>query len=194
MSIRPLQSQATLPRSSWHWSGEVSNNLTMTAKPRTADFDAFFREHYWPIVRSLTAAYGDAEAASEAVQDAFTKAYVRWRRVRGLRHPAGWVRHVAINVLRDDHRRKQRRTRTETAATLTDSGATLPTEYDEIARLLSPLPERQRTATALFYVEDLSVAAIATSMGITQGAVKAHLSQARANIAASLTPEGAGRG
>ena len=37
-----------------------------------ADFDETFREHYWPMVRSLSVACGDREAAADAVQDAFT--------------------------------------------------------------------------------------------------------------------------
>jgi len=34
---------------------------------RSADFDETFREHYWPMVRSLAVACGDREAAADAV-------------------------------------------------------------------------------------------------------------------------------
>ena len=69
-----------------------------------ADFDETFREHYWPMVRSLSVACGDREAAADAVQDAFTRAYARWRRISRYEHPAGWIRHVALNRLRDHFR------------------------------------------------------------------------------------------
>ena len=157
------------------------------------DFDAFFAEHYWPIVRSLTAAFGDQEAAAEAVQDGFIKAYARWRRVRGLDSPAGWVRHVALNKLRDQHRKTQRVRRAEDAAGVLEDAYDLPPEHDEIVRLLAPLPDRQRTAMALYYIEDLPISEIAVSMGISQGAVKAHLSQARSNVESALDTEGSQR-
>ena len=38
-----------------------------------ADFDETFREHYTPMVRSLSVACGDREAAADAVQAAFTR-------------------------------------------------------------------------------------------------------------------------
>ena len=163
-----------------------SSGATVVTSRRAGDFDAFFSQNYWSIVRSLTAAFGDQEAAAEAVQDAFIKAYARWRRVRGLDAPAAWVRHVALNKLRDQHRRSERVRRAEDAAGVLEDTHTLPPEHDEIVRLLQPLPERQRTAMALYYIEDLPVAEIAASMGISQGAVKAHLSQARANVESSL--------
>lgn len=153
---------------------------------RPSDFDAYFREHYWSIVRSLAAAFGDEEAAAEAVQDAFIKAYPRWRRVKGMDAPAAWIRHVAINKLRDQHRRTTRIRRAEDAAGVLEDGIEHLPEADEIISLLGPLPQRQRTAMALYYIEDLPVAEIAASMGISQGTVKAHLSQARANVESAL--------
>jgi RNA polymerase sigma-70 factor (ECF subfamily) len=63
-----------------------------------ADFDETFREHYGPMVRSLAAACGDREVAADAVQDAFTRAYARWRRISRYDDPSGWVRHVALRV------------------------------------------------------------------------------------------------
>jgi RNA polymerase sigma-70 factor (ECF subfamily) len=53
--------------------------------------------------------------------------------------------------------------------------------------LLEPLPPRQRAALALHYGEDLSVAQIARSMGITEGAVKYHLHQGREALRSTLS-------
>jgi hypothetical protein len=68
-------------------------------------FDDLFRALYDRLVRSLTVACGDREQAADAVQEAFVKAHVRWRRIGRYDDPIGWVRRVAINQLRDDHRR-----------------------------------------------------------------------------------------
>ena len=62
------------------------------------DFDAFFLARYDSLTRSLAAAFGDREVAAEAVQEAFVRAYTRWRRVRRLDNPTAWVRRVAINL------------------------------------------------------------------------------------------------
>ena len=157
------------------------------------DFDAFFQAHYERLVGSLGAAFGSPEAADEAVQDAFVRAYARWSRVRRLDSPAAWVRRVAINRLRDGHRSHQRRERAEDRAVDRVAGrpdadpvAEGPGQWDVVRRALAQLPERQRIAVALYYVEDLSVRDIAQSMQISEGAVKAHLSQGRSKLATVL--------
>ena len=77
----------------------------------TADFDDLFRTHYDRLVRVLTVACGDREQAADAVQEAFVKAHVRWRRIGRYDDPVGWVRRVAINQVRDEHRRAGRKRR-----------------------------------------------------------------------------------
>ena len=42
-----------------------------------------------------------ATVAEDAVQDAFERAFVHWRRIARYDDPAGWIRHVALNRLRD---------------------------------------------------------------------------------------------
>jgi RNA polymerase sigma-70 factor (ECF subfamily) len=149
-----------------------------------ADFDETFREHYEPMVRSLAAACGDREAAADAVQDAFTRAYTRWRRISRYDSPAGWIRHVALNRLRDHFRREERagRARTRLAGeTPTEVAPPEPPDGD-LTAAISRLPRQQRIAVSLFYVERLSVREIATSMKLSEGAVKYHLHAGRAAL------------
>ena len=40
--------------------------------------------------------------------DAFERAFVRWKRVSRLDDPVGWVRHVAVNRMRDHFRKHER--------------------------------------------------------------------------------------
>jgi RNA polymerase sigma-70 factor (ECF subfamily) len=148
----------------------------------SADFDETFREHYWPMVRSLTLACGDRDAAADAVQDAFTRAYVRWRRISRYDHPAGWIRHVALNRLRDHFRHETRGARVrERLARTAETHVDAPVAPDdELARAVARLPRQQRIAVSLFYVEQLSVREVATSMKLSDGAVKYHLHAGRA--------------
>ena len=154
---------------------------------RALDFDDTFRRCYGPMVRSLAVAAGDREVAADCVQDAFTRAYVRWSRVSRLDDPVGWIRHVAVNRMRDHFRRTARGRRA--VARLEGRAQAVagpPREPSELAAMLATLPEQQRIAAALFYVEDLSVAEVAHAMQLSDGAVKYHLHAARQSLRDTL--------
>ena len=134
------------------------------------DIAALFRAHYDRLVRTLAVVCGDAELAADAVQEAFIRAHGRWRSIRHYEDPVGWVRRVALNLLRDDHRRTTRKLRAvDRLAALTATTAPPPAEPDGVAALLGSLPRQQRVAAALFYVDGLSIAEVADAMGIAAG-------------------------
>ncbi|MDW3220594.1 MAG: SigE family RNA polymerase sigma factor [Acidimicrobiales bacterium] len=156
------------------------------------EFDAFFDDHYPAMIRSLSLITGDEQLAADAVQDAFVRAYSRWNRIRRYDRPDAWVRRVAINRSKDHFRAASRRRTYEERAAVPESVPSTDHRYDDgelVHRLLADLPRRQRVAVTLFYLEGLSVAEIAASMGITSGAVKFHLSKGRARMAPVLREE-----
>jgi RNA polymerase sigma-70 factor, ECF subfamily len=161
--------------------------------PLTAadDVDAFFRAHYARLVRSLTLACGDRELAADAVQEAFVRAHVRWRTLRHYDDPVGWVRHVALNLLRDDYRRTTRKRNAIARLAAEPPTTQAAVEPDGLAALLDALPPQQRTAVALFYVEGLAVAEVAAAMDLAEGTVKSHLHDARRRLRAVLGGEDA---
>jgi len=145
-----------------------------------ASFDATFRAHYWPMVRALTVACGDQEVAADAVQDGFTRAYARWRRISRYDDPAGWIRHVALNRIRDHFRKVERgRRAVDRLGARTETTVAGPEPRVDVGALLATLSPQQRTAAALFYVEQCSVREIADAMKLSEGAVKYHLHAAR---------------
>jgi RNA polymerase sigma-70 factor, ECF subfamily len=152
------------------------------------DLDELFRAHYARLVRALTAAGGNREAAADAVQEAFVAAHLHWRKVRRYDDPVGWVRRVALNKLTDEGRRLGRRHKVveRLAARPADHAAPPDADDDGVASLLAGLPRRQRVALALYYVDDLAVTAIAAAMGISEGAVKFHLHEGRARLRSTL--------
>ena len=75
------------------------------------EIEPLFRAHYARLVRALAVVCGDGEVAADAVQEAFVRAHVRWRRLRHYDDPVGWIRRVALNLVRDDHRRAVRKRR-----------------------------------------------------------------------------------
>jgi RNA polymerase sigma-70 factor (ECF subfamily) len=170
------------------------NELDLTAGDRVAEvtivenLDALFRAHYSRLVRALTVVAGDREVAADAVQEAFVKAHLRWRRVQRYEDPVGWIRRVAINRLRDEHRRDSRKRRAIERLERTET-RTVPVVQDtadrELMEMLASFPRQQRMCLALHYVDELSVAETAAALGISEGAVKFHLHQGRERLRAA---------
>ena len=132
-----------------------------------------FRAHYRSLVRSLAVAAGDATLAEEAVQEAWIGTYD---------DPVAWVRRVAINRIKDQHRR-DRRKRAALARMGPDLWSELPADGSvEVRAAIEGLPLRQRLAVALHYLDGLSVAETAAAMGISEGSVKTHLARARSAL------------
>lgn len=161
----------------------------------SADLEVMFREHYARLVRALTLVCGDREAAADAVQEAFVKGHLRWRRLQHYEDPVGWIRRVAINGVRDGHRRSGRKAvaieRMRGDAVLAEASSVDGTheamsrrngDTDGVMALLRTLPRQQRICIALFHVDGLPIAEIASTLGISEGAVKFHLHQGRERL------------
>ncbi|HEY7626566.1 MAG TPA: sigma-70 family RNA polymerase sigma factor [Ilumatobacteraceae bacterium] len=146
--------------------------------------DSLFRAHYGRLVRALTLACNDQEVAADAVQEAFVKAHLHWRRIQHYDDPVGWIRRVAINRLRDDHRRQSRKgVALERLAGEPQVEAVEQHDFDsDTLSILAQLPRQQRIAVALFYVDELSIAEVAAALKVTEGAVKSYLHQGRARL------------
>jgi len=149
-------------------------------------FEDFFRREYPRLVPMLRALTGDVATAEDVAQEALAKAGEHWERISHFDQPGAWVRRVALNASINVHRRRQREARAllrvgppATAAAPTDDDA-------ELWRLVRELPDQQRCAVVLRYVEDRSVHDIAHVLRCSEGAVKTHLSRARASLAAQL--------
>jgi RNA polymerase sigma-70 factor (ECF subfamily) len=164
--------------------GSIVTEITGVAEVVVVDdLETMFRAHYGRLVRALTLVAGSQEAAADAVQEAFVKAHLNWRRVQRYDDPVGWIRRVAINKLRDESRRKVRKDRAveRLQGEVRDDGVQWSDGADASA-LLAELPRQQRLAIALFYVEGLSVAEVAETLGLSDGAVRFHLHQGRARL------------
>lgn len=168
---------------------ELAPGSARTARIAVDDFEGLFDAHYERLVRALTVVAGNRDIAADAVQDAFVKAHLHWNKISRYDDPSGWVRRVAINRLRDEHRRTRRKRRAlerlRSQPTVPDNGH----DIDEFARLLAALPRQQRLTTALYYVDSLTVAEIADTLGISDGTVKSHLHDARQRLRPILENE-----
>lgn len=146
-------------------------------------FEDWYREQHPRLVASLTALSNDPDAAADAADEAFARAFERWRRVSTMSSPAGWLHQVGANALR----RAKRRRAMEGRRARPGPGAEHPALPDpELWDAVRALPERQRHAVVLRYLGDLPEAEIADAMGISRGTVSSTLADARRNLEASL--------
>ena len=150
------------------------------------DLESLFRAHHGRLVRALTVACGNEQIAADAVQVAFVKAHLKWRSIMSYDDPVGWIRRVAINNMRDEHRRESRKQRVVDRLGAEPEAQAQAPQLDEVAAMLAGLPRQQRLSLALFYVDGLSVAETAATLGISEGAVKFHLHQGRSTLRGQL--------
>src|SRR4029453_2609753 len=74
------------------------------------DFDQFYTASYKRLLWELFAATGgDLQEAEDALQEAYARAALRWKRIRAYDQPAAWVRRVALNLAASAARRSRRR-------------------------------------------------------------------------------------
>lgn len=153
------------------------------------DFDEFYLVSRPRLLRQLTVMTGDAEQATDVLQEAYTRAWQRWRRVSRLDNPEAWVRTVAWRVAVSQHRRTlvaaDRLRRLFGPAEVVTQPAHRDVVLDIRAALRQLSPEHRR-ALVLYEMCGLSVPQVAAETGVAEGTVKSRLSRARAALEAAL--------
>jgi len=129
---------------------------------------------------------GDLHAAEEIVQEAFTRASMRWSRLRDYDVPEAWVRRVAMNLAADRARSLRRQTRAMVRLGPPSAVPAVSVETLALVQALGSLPVRQRQAIVLHYLADLPVAEIAQALAVPIGTVKSLLARGRRALAAKL--------
>jgi RNA polymerase sigma-70 factor (sigma-E family) len=154
---------------------------------RDAVLGAVFRESYSTLVGLAALLLDERGQAEEVVQEAFARTYVAWPRLRDRADPLPYVRRAVVNLARGGLRRRLTMRRyLATAAGEVPSPETdvIADEWRrEITAAVAALPRRQRECVVLRYFLDCSVAATATTLGISEGSVKQHVHRAMASLA-----------
>jgi RNA polymerase sigma-70 factor (ECF subfamily) len=150
-------------------------------------FDAH-GDRLYRLARRLAAT---ADDALDLVQDTFLKAAQSTASIpRGKRQEEAWLVRVLVNVRRDQWRKESVRKRHEFELSL----ATIQHDDPEAALLtratvwkaLDRLPPRRRAVVVMHEIEGLSIASIATLLGISGITVRWHLSRGRRELARRL--------
>jgi RNA polymerase sigma-70 factor (ECF subfamily) len=160
-------------------------------------FDVLFRRWSGPLLRYLERMVRDTAAAEELVQEAFLRVHRARDRYAPEARFSTWLYRIATNLALNELRRPGRRephrsTDEEGAAPLPARSPAVDEVVDarrrgaEVERQLEALPERQRAALWLAAVEGLSYAEIASTLDVSEKAVKALVHRARSTLAAKL--------
>lgn len=163
---------------------------TVQVPPGMLDFDELYRNQRPKLVAAVNATTRcGADAATEAVDEAFVKALKHWDRVAVMDAPAGWIFTVARNHVNRTRSRQARERDLLPGSRLGTAMAHIPDHERrrELWDAVGELPERQRLAVALRYLADLTELEVAATMGIARGTVAATLHAARTTLAARLT-------
>jgi RNA polymerase sigma-70 factor (sigma-E family) len=117
---------------------------------------------------------GDAHLAEDLTQEAFVRAFGRYRDIRRPEAFEWYLRRTLVNLTRS-HFRRRRTERDYLAAqpkVEASTPAADPTEHDAMWLTLQTLPPRQRAAIVLRYYEDLTDAQVAEALRCPIGTVK----------------------
>jgi RNA polymerase sigma-70 factor (ECF subfamily) len=149
------------------------------------DFGAFYAAEFDNVFRASSAFLGDSQEAWDATQEAFSRAFARWKRLRREDWAGGWVMTTALNLSRRELHRSHHQTPPPAQDRSFDGERAWGERLDLVEALLA-LPPRQRKATVLYYLGDFSVTQVARLMEISEGTVKAQLSSARTKLLRTL--------
>ena len=150
------------------------------------EFARFYESEFPLVYRACFAMTQDPEAATDAAQEAFSRAYSRWKRLRTKDWKGGWVMTTAMNI----SRRQLRHEDVQTTPVDEMQPAEPASTRVDILNALRTLPPRRRQAIVLHYLTDLPVASVAELMDLSEGTVKAHLMQGRKHLKRILDGEG----
>jgi RNA polymerase sigma-70 factor (ECF subfamily) len=147
---------------------------------RREAFEALWREEYARVFRTAFLITGNRQEAADVTQEAFARAYERWRVVSRAERPGAWVQRVAVNLGLSWRRRERLRARERSERPLPQDQPGRP-DPDLVAALRA-LPPQQRAAVVFRHWVDLSIEDTAKALGRRPGTVKALTAQGLANL------------
>ncbi|MFD8948357.1 RNA polymerase sigma factor [Streptomyces xanthophaeus] len=152
------------------------------AEPQPPTVSELYHAHRLRMVRLAVLLVDDLATAEDVVQDAFTAMYRRHgEHIGEVDNALGYLRTAVVNTSRSVLRRR-RTVRAWTPPPPADvpsaeQHVVLDEAHREVLAALGRLSPRRRQVLVLRYWADLSEAEIATTLGISRGAVKSNASR-----------------
>lgn len=166
----------------------------LMARLAAGDRDALeplMERHYRRLFRIALSYLRETDAALDAVQETFVKAFQNARSWDGSSDVGPWLTRIAVNHAIDRYRRGKRRAQAEAPMPETDHDERLAVEEpsaerrvlgrelgERIGAALRTLPDTQRAVFVLRHYEEMKLEEIAGALGISLGTVKSSLHRA----------------
>jgi RNA polymerase sigma-70 factor (sigma-E family) len=150
--------------------GSRSTTIAGGAVGTTPDFDEFVAARSSRLLRTAYLLTRDHALAEDLLQTALTKAWFAWSRIDN--DPEPYVRRILVNTFASWWRRKWNGEQAFAEPPEPDAGPGGQDDADQRQDLwtaMGRLPRRQRAVVVLRFVEDLTEAETARTLGISTG-------------------------
>ena len=137
---------------------------------------------------------GEPEEARDVVQDAWIDIFRGLRTLRDTRAFPAWATRIVTRRCAGLIRSKQgqralAQAMSDDAEEVSHNGGIEAVQSAQVRAAIRALPPEQSATIALFYLEDMSVAAVAMAMDVPAGTVKTRLMHAREKLKETLKGE-----
>jgi RNA polymerase sigma-70 factor (ECF subfamily) len=173
--------------------GHLSGMLVSADESLEREFEEAVRTSADLAVRVAYSVLRRREDAEEIAQEAFTRAYRRFRDLRDPQQFRAWLVKVTWRLSIDRWRADRRRETRELAAAADDRGPNIEEEASRSERsallwkAIDRLPEKLRVVLILAALQEHGVREVAALLDIPEGTVKSRLFLARKGLAESLS-------
>ena len=160
--------------------------------PTDLAFESFYRTHHAGLVALAAAVSGSRLFADDLAQEALVVVHQRWDQVAGYDDPGAWARRVLVNKAISRRRREtlEQKGASELEALHPGNAVASPPENDqEIWAAVAELPDHQRIAVALHYLEGHDAASIGRVLDCAASTARVHLHRGRRSLATRLASE-----
>jgi len=168
----------------------------------TGAFDELMARHQDRVYHLCLWLLRDAEAATDATQDVFIRAFRGLKNFRGDCAFSTWLHRIAVNIVSDEANRRQRAPLPLSALETDDSPAIEPVAPGDdpgsaaarrerrrvVREALAALPDHHRLVLVLFDIQGYAYEDIAQILELPLGTVKSRLNRARAALREKLEP------
>lgn len=163
---------------------EITAAVSQHVRVRDRRFDAFYASCWDDVYRPLAVTLRDPDLAAEAVEEAMTRAYRSWRKVRDYENRPGWVYRVALNWATSYLRKTKREV--HSTAPIDAAVAAIHPDMD-LYEALGHLDVKHRAVVVLRHLLDWSEADVAAALEIPIGTVKSRLHRALGKLREELS-------
>ena len=164
----------------------------------SAALRALFQRYHRRVFHFVVRRLGDPSLAEEVVADVFFEVWRSVEHFQGASRPSTWIFGIAHFKSAGAHRDRSRFKRAAVVPTNVESLHRVADGLDAdeqlaareelriVRRVLSSLPDEQRTVLELAVLEGLPYDEIADRLGVPEGTIKTRVSRARARLRKGL--------